>query len=43
MTDTIPVPSSARQGKITVLSVDALLGEAIRRNYFNLSVSKLFG
>ncbi|MCE7873139.1 ribose-phosphate pyrophosphokinase [bacterium CPR1] len=43
VTDTIPVPSSARQGKITVLSVDALLGEAIRRNYFNLSVSKLFG
>ncbi len=43
VTDTIPVPTSAQKGKITVLSVAPLLGEAIRRNYFNLSVSKLFG
>lgn len=43
VTDTIPVPSSAQKGKITVLSVAPLLGEAIRRNYFHLSVSKLFG
>ena len=40
VTDTVPV---APQGKITVLSVAPLLGEAIRRNYFHLSVSKLFG
>ncbi len=43
VTDTVPISSSARRGKITVLSVAPLLGEAIRRNYFNLSVSKLFG
>ena len=43
VTDTVPITSAARQGKITVLSVAPLLGEAIRRNYFNLSVSKLFG
>ncbi|HIB69335.1 MAG TPA: ribose-phosphate pyrophosphokinase, partial [Phycisphaerales bacterium] len=41
--DTVPVSSTARSGKITVLSVAPLLGETIRRNYFNLSVSKLFG
>jgi len=40
--DTVPVPTSVQQGKITVLSVSSLLGEAIRRNYFNLSVSRLF-
>ncbi|MBI3928525.1 MAG: ribose-phosphate pyrophosphokinase [Armatimonadetes bacterium] len=43
VTDTIPVASSAQKGKLTVLSVAPLLGETIRRNYFNLSVSKLFG
>lgn len=43
VTDTIPVPSAAQRGKVTVLSVAPLLGEAIRRNYFHLSVSKLFG
>ena len=42
VTDTVPVSSSAQQGKITVLSVSSLLGESIRRNYFHLSVSKLF-
>lgn len=43
VTDTVPIPAEAKQGKITVLSVAPLLGEAIRRNYFHLSVSKLFG
>lgn len=43
VTDTVPVSPEALKGKITVLSVAPLLGEAIRRNYFNLSVSKLFG
>jgi ribose-phosphate pyrophosphokinase len=43
VTDTVPIPAAAQQGKITVLSVAPLLGEAIRRNYFHLSVSKLFG
>ena len=42
VTDTVPVSSSAQQGKITVLSVASLVGESIRRNYFHLSVSKLF-
>lgn len=42
VTDTVPVPDSATKGKITVLPVAPLLGEAIKRNYFNLSVSKLF-
>lgn len=43
VTDTVPIPAAAQRGKITVLSVAPLLGEAIRRNYFHLSVSKLFG
>lgn len=43
VTDTVPISAEARSGKITVLSVAPLLGEAIRRNYFHLSVSKLFG
>ena len=42
VTDTVPVTAAAQAGKITVLSVAPLLGEAIRRNYFHLSVSKLF-
>jgi ribose-phosphate pyrophosphokinase len=42
VTDTVPVSSSAQQGKITVLSVASLVGESIRRKYFHLSVSKLF-
>lgn len=42
VTDTIPVPAYAREGKFLVLSVASLLGEAIRRNYFHMSVSKLF-
>jgi ribose-phosphate pyrophosphokinase len=42
VTDTIPVAAYAREGKFVVLSVAPLLGEAIRRNYFHMSVSKLF-
>ena len=43
ITDTVPMPEEARNSsKFTVLSVASLLGETIRRNYFNLSVSKLF-
>lgn len=42
VTDTIPVDRNKLDNKFKVLSVSSLLGEAIRRNYFNLSVSKLF-
>lgn len=42
VTDTVPIPQEALRGKVTVLSVAPLLGEAIRRNYFHMSVSKLF-
>jgi ribose-phosphate pyrophosphokinase len=42
VTDTIPISEAARSNKFTVLSVASLLGEAIRRNYFHMSVSKLF-
>lgn len=42
VTDTVPISAEARHNKVTVLSVAPLLGEAIRRNYFHLSVSKLF-
>lgn len=42
-TDTIPLSeSAARCGKIDVLSVAGLLGEAIRRIHFHDSVSSLF-
>lgn len=42
VTDTIPIPRKALRGKFVALSLASLLGEAIRRNYFHLSVSKLF-
>jgi len=42
VTDTLPLPEKARDGKFVSLSVAPLLGEAIRRIYFNLSVSFLF-
>ncbi len=42
VTDSIPIPSYALESKFVCLTVAELLGEAIRRNHFNLSVSKLF-
>ena len=40
--DTVPVPASKRNGKITVLSVASLLGEAIYRIHKGNSVGELF-
>ena len=40
--DTIPVPESKRNGKITVLSIAPLVGEAIRRIHEGLSVGEMF-
>ncbi|HEY4000550.1 MAG TPA: ribose-phosphate pyrophosphokinase [Candidatus Xenobia bacterium] len=42
VTDSIPIPAYALRAKFKCLTVAELLGEAIRRNHFNLSVSKLF-
>jgi len=43
VTDTIPVePSVAKSSRVTVLSVAAMLGEAIKRIHRNESVSSLF-
>jgi len=43
LTDTIPLPKTAEEsGKYTVLSVNKLLGEAIKRIHNNDSVSSLF-
>jgi ribose-phosphate pyrophosphokinase len=42
VTDTIPLPPEKRNGKITVLSVAPLLGEAIYRIHKGLSVGELF-
>ncbi len=42
VTDTIPLNSKKAGGKIKVLSVAPLLGEAIKRIHQNQSVSKLF-
>ena len=43
VTNSIPVPESAKNGKITVLSVASILAEAIRRIHNDESVSTLFG
>jgi ribose-phosphate pyrophosphokinase len=40
--DTVPIPSSKQFGKLTVLPVAPLLGEAIKRIHMNRSVSTLF-
>ena len=40
--DTIPLPAEKRNGKITVLSVAPLLGEAIYRIHKGLSVGEMF-
>ena len=42
VTDTLPMPSEKVNGKITVLSVAPLLGEAIYRIHKGLSVGELF-
>ena len=42
LTDTIPIPPAKRDGKITVLSVAPLFGEAIRRIHEGESVGALF-
>ena len=42
VTDTIPVPETKQNGKITVLSTAPLLGEAIHRIHDGLSVGAMF-
>ena len=42
VTDTIPLPEEKRNGKITVLSMAPLLGEAIYRIHKGLSVGEMF-
>ena len=42
VTDTIPVPTMKRNGKITVLSIAELLGEAIRRIHAGESIGAMF-
>jgi ribose-phosphate pyrophosphokinase len=42
VTDTIPVPKNKRNGKINVLSVAPMLGEAIRRIHEGQSVGEMF-
>ena len=42
ITDTIPLPAEKRNGKIAVLSVAPLLGEAMNRIHKGLSVGELF-
>ena len=42
VTDTIPLSEEKRNGKIAVLSIAPLLGEAIRRIHEGLSVGELF-
>ena len=42
LTDTIPIAPQKRDGKITILSVAPLFGEAIRRIHLGESVGALF-
>jgi ribose-phosphate pyrophosphokinase len=42
VTDTIPIPESKKNDKITVLSIASLLGEAIHRIHAGLSVGAMF-
>ena len=41
-TDTIPVPPEKRNGQVQVISIAALLGEAIHRIHHGLSVGEMF-
>ncbi len=40
--DTVPVPTEKQNGKITVLSISSLLGEAIYRIHKGHSVGEMF-
>jgi phosphoribosylpyrophosphate synthetase len=42
VTDSIPLGAKAETGLFTVLSIDGLLGEALRRIHRSESVSTLF-
>ena len=42
VTDTIPIPESKRNEKITILSMASLLGEAIHRIHSGLSIGAMF-
>jgi len=42
VTDTIPLPDSKKNEKISILSLAALLGEAIHRIHAGLSVGAMF-
>ena len=42
VTDTLPIPTDKKNGKIVVLSVASLLGEAIRRIHAGQSVGAMF-
>jgi ribose-phosphate pyrophosphokinase len=42
ITDTIPIPLSALNSKFCKISVAGMFGEAIRRNFYNFSMSKIF-
>ena len=42
VTDTVPVNGEKKLGKITVLSVASLLGEAIHRIHTGLSIGAMF-
>ena len=42
LTDTIPIPAEKRDGKVTILSIAPLFGEAIRRIHLGESVGALF-
>jgi ribose-phosphate pyrophosphokinase len=42
VTDTVPVPDEKKTGKITVLSMSSLVGEAIHRIHGGLSVGAMF-
>jgi ribose-phosphate pyrophosphokinase len=42
VSDSFPVPEEKRFDGLTILSAAELLGEAVRRNYDNKSISSLF-
>jgi ribose-phosphate pyrophosphokinase len=42
VTNTIPLPENQDLRKFVKLSVATMFGEVIRRNFFNLSISKLY-